>query len=35
VDGLHVTAVDLKNPNALVARVRELLATRESGEVGV
>jgi very-short-patch-repair endonuclease len=32
---LHVTAVDLKNPDALIARVRELLATRESGEVGV
>ncbi len=32
---LHVTAVDLKDPEALIARVRQLLAARESGEVGV
>ena len=32
---LHVTAVDLKNPEALIARVRQLLADHESGEVGV
>jgi very-short-patch-repair endonuclease len=32
---LHVTAADLHDPEALVARVRALLLSRESGEVGV
>lgn len=32
---LHVTAADLRDPDALIARVRALLATRNFGEVGV
>jgi very-short-patch-repair endonuclease len=32
---LHVRAADLHDPEVLVARVRELLAVRESGEVGL
>ena len=31
---LHVTAADLKNPEGLIARVRQLLAARESGGMG-
>jgi hypothetical protein len=32
---LHVTAADLRDPATLVARVRRLLASRESAEIGV
>jgi very-short-patch-repair endonuclease len=32
---LHVTAADLHDPEVLVARIRELLAVRESWEVGL
>jgi hypothetical protein len=32
---LHVTAVDMRDPDALIGRIRKLLATREFGDRGV